>query len=333
MLSSVCNKPDFFSCFDCDFNSVAKSLWECFPKEMMIVRVTERNHYIIEEIKNLQPAEFSNHLVSVGKPFRNLLPSPLAEELIVNCTRCVKEVVPVNFEVAGGCFNTGDNQRSFRLLLFPIMHQPGVVSHLLCIVLNSDMTSMTQVAAYSEQEVERRVIERTAELVATNLHLTYLATHDGLTQTYNRLHLLDLANTEFKRAVRYGLSLCVMMLDIDHFKTINDEQGHAAGDHMLKTLAHAMRSTVRDWDLVGRYGGDEFIIILPETDIQGAQVIAERLSNTLQSARLSVSIGIATLELNDRCIDDLINRADHLLLNAKRNGRNRIECTSYALTA
>lgn len=89
MLSSVCNKPDFFSCFDCDFNSVAKLLWECFPKEMMIVRVTERNHYIIEEIKHLQPAEFSNHLISVGKPFRNLLPSPLAEELIVNCTRCV----------------------------------------------------------------------------------------------------------------------------------------------------------------------------------------------------------------------------------------------------
>ncbi|CEP36828.1 MULTISPECIES: GGDEF domain-containing protein [unclassified Halomonas] len=333
MLTSVCNKPDFFSCLNSDLNLVAKSLWECFPKEMIIVRVTERNHYIIEEIKHLQSAEFSNHLISVGKPFRNLLPSPLAEELIVNCTRCVKGEVPVHFEVADGCFNKGGDQHSFKLLLFPVMHQPGVVSHLLCIVLSSNMTNITQVAKYSEQEVERRVIERTAELVATNLHLTYLATHDGLTETYNRRHLLDLANTEFKRAARYGLSLCVMMLDIDHFKTINDEQGHAAGDHMLKTLAHAMRSTVRDWDLLGRYGGDEFIIILPETDIQGAQVIAERLSNTLQSARLSVSIGIATLELNDRCIDNLINRADHLLLNAKRNGRNRIECTSFALTA
>lgn len=333
MLSSVCNKPNFFSYLDCDTNSVAKSLWECFPKEMMIVRVVEHNHYIIEAIKNLQPSEFRNNLISVGKPFKNLLPSPLAEELILNCTRCVKGGVPVNFEVTGDCFDIGCDQRSFKLLLFPIMHQPGVVSHLLCIVLSSDMTNITQVAKYSEQEVECRVIERTAELAAANLHLTYLATHDGLTETYNRRHLLELANTEFKRAARYGLSLCVMMLDIDHFKTINDEQGHAAGDYMLKTLAQTMRSTVRDWDLVGRYGGDEFIIILPETDIQGAQVIAERLSNTLQVVRLSVSIGIVTLEHNDRCIDDLINRADHLLLNAKRNGRNRIECNSFALTA
>ncbi len=333
MLSSVCNKSNFFSCLDCDKNLVAKRLWEYFPDDMMIVRITEKNHNIVEAIKPLRSTKLNNNSISVGKPLKNLLTSPLGEELIIICARCVEDEAPVNFEVTSDCFGIGSDQHSFELLILPIMNQPGVVTHLLSIALSPGVNNVTQIAKYSEQDLERLVEERTAELVATNLHLTYLATHDGLTETYNRRYLLDLANTEFKRAARYGLSLCVMMLDIDHFKTINDEQGHAAGDHMLKTLAHAMRSTVRDWDLVGRYGGDEFIIILPETDIQGAQAIAERLSNTLQGARVSVSIGIATLELNDRCIDDLINRADHLLLNAKRNGRNRIECTSFALTA
>ncbi|AQU82266.1 hypothetical protein BV504_06435 [Halomonas sp. 'Soap Lake  len=80
--------------------------------------------------------------------------------------------------------------------------------------------------------------------------------------------------------------------------------------------------------MVGRYGGGEFIIVLPETGIEGAYVIAERLSRTLQSSRLSISIGIASFDRNDQKIDDLIKRADHLLLNAKRNGCSRIECAS-----
>ncbi len=126
-------------------------------------------------------------------------------------------------------------------------------------------------------------------------------------------------------------SVSAAKLDIDHFKSINDEKGHAAGDQALQTVTRAIRATVRNCDLVGRYGGDEFIIVLPETDLHGARVIAERLSSTLQGAELFISIGLATLERNDQTIDDVINRADHLLLSAKRNGRNRIESASLTL--
>ncbi|EWH03757.1 diguanylate cyclase [Halomonas sp. BC04] len=154
-----------------------------------------------------------------------------------------------------------------------------------------------------------------------------MATHDCLTETYNRRQLLELADNEFRRASRYELALCLMMLDIDNFKLINDELGHLAGDHALRTVAQATLAMVRDCDLVGRYGGDEFIIVLPETDILGARAIAERLSKTLQEAgRLSVSIGIASRAHDDQSMDELIHRADTLLLHAKRNGRNRIEC-------
>jgi len=295
---------------------------------VIIAGIVEEDHFVIEKIYPLQKACLGNELISVGKPLSYLFPPPLGGELVIHCAQCVEERLPIQYEVTGGYTDGDGYQRNLQVLLFPIMNQQGIVRYLHCIVLYANTINYTQVAKYPEQEVERRVLERTAELMVTNLQLTYLATHDGLTETYNRRHLIELANAEFKRVTHFGLSLCLMMLDIDHFKSVNDEHGHAAGDDILKTVAHLMRSTVRDWDLVGRYGGDEFIIILPDTDIQSAKVIADRLSNNLKAANLTVSLGIAKLEPNDHSIDDVINRADHLLLNAKRNGRNRIECGS-----
>ncbi|MBT2774340.1 GGDEF domain-containing protein [Halomonas sp. ISL-60] len=335
MHSSLCFSPDCFNYFD-SFGSNVCPVIKCFcefsAEQMIIISTVDKDNYIVEAVNPLQHARRSNDVISIGKNIIHLLPSPLGEEFFINCKHCVMERVPVNYQVPGGHIEAHNHPLCLKVLLLPIMNQQGVVTHLLCIFLSSGEDAYTQIASFTEQELESRVLERTAELVAANSQLTYLATHDALTETYNRRHLLDLANAEFKRISRYGLSLCVMMLDIDHFKSINDEHGHTAGDHMLKTVAQVMRSSVRDWDLVGRYGGDEFIIILPEADIHGAKVIAERLGQTLKNERLSVSIGIATLELNDHSIADLIDRADHLLMNAKRNGRNRIECTSPALT-
>lgn len=330
MHSSVRYAPDYFNYYGSDLSSVIKCFCEFSAEQMMIISTVDKDNYIVEAVNPLQHARRSNDVISIGKNIIHLLPPPLGEEFFINCKHCVMERVPVNYQVLGGHIEPQNHPLCLKVLLLPIMNQQGVVTHLLCIFLSSGEDAYTQIAMFTEQEVERRVLERTAELVATNLQLTYLATHDALTETYNRRHLIDLANAEFKRITRYGLTLCVMMLDIDYFKSINDEHGHAAGDHMLNTVAQVMRSTVRDWDLVGRYGGDEFIIILPEANIQGAKVIAERLGNTLKDKGLSVSIGIATLELNDHSIDDLIGRADHLLMDAKRNGRNRIECTSPA---
>ncbi|SBR51586.1 MULTISPECIES: GGDEF domain-containing protein [unclassified Halomonas] len=329
MISSINYDPGLFSYFDSNAKSVANSLWDHCPAQVIIVGIVEKDDFVIEKIYPLQKACLGNEVISVGKPLSCLLPPPLGGELVMRCAQCVEEGLPIQYEVTGGYIDGDSYQRNLQVLLLPIINQSKVIRHLHCIVLNANTINYAQVAKYSEQEVERCVLERTAELMATNLQLTYLATHDGLTETYNRRHLIDLANAEFKRVTRYGLSLCLMMLDIDHFKSVNDEQGHAAGDDMLKTVAHLMRSTVRDWDLVGRYGGDEFIIILPDTDIQSAKAIANRLSNNLKAANLTVSLGIATLEPSDQSIDDAISRADHLLLNAKRNGRNRIECGSF----
>ncbi|RBI69345.1 hypothetical protein DQ400_01230 [Vreelandella sulfidaeris] len=331
MIMPMRHSPDFLSYFSDDAGSMLQILWDFFPTPMMVVRFEGQDNFVVEALNPSQQAALSSQHVYVGNHLADMFPASFRAELIANCARCMKKKVPVRYEIAGGCINSERYQSDCQVLLMPINNYQGIATHLLCIVHHSSLGGCSEIVNFSEQELERRVMERTNELTSINRQLTYLATHDWLTDAYNRRHLLELATTEFKRASRYGLSLGLLMLDIDHFKSLNDEQGHSAGDQALKTVARAMRETIRDCDLLGRYGGDEFIIVFPETDIQGARAIAERLSSKLKDANLSVSVGLTTLERNDQMIDNLINRADRLLLNAKRNGRNRIESASLTL--
>lgn len=331
MTMPMTDRPDFLSSIDDDAASTMQFLWDFYPVPMMIVRIEAAGNVIVEAVNPAQKALLSNHNIGEGQHLNHLFPAFLCDELTVNCARCVAEGVPIHYETARGNSGAEHQWSGSPALIKPIRSHGGVITHLLCIGhgVSSDNCS---IASHSfEAEIERQVIERTDELTTINRQLSYLATHDWLTETYNRRHLLEMATTEFKRVQRYGLSLGLLMLDIDHFKSINDEEGHEAGDQALQAVASAIQTTVRDCDLIGRYGGDEFIIVLPETDLQGARAIAERLRSTLQGANLSISVGIATLRRNDKTINELINRADHLLLGAKRNGRNRIESASLAL--
>lgn len=328
MVMPIEHNPEFRRYFNDDTDSMLHALWDFFPAQMVVVNVGEPNNFIIEAINTSQQTTLHRKPIGVGDDFVDIFPASLKAEVIENSARCVAEGAPVRFKLSDGYINGVSQLSSYPVILIPIAKHQGITTHLLCVAPSSGFDSGTQPILYSEQEVERRVKERTDELVAINHRLSYLATHDWLTDVYNRRHLLEMATIEFNRVGRYGLSLGLLMLDIDHFKSINDEQGHMAGDQALKTVAHAIRSAVRECDLVGRYGGDEFIILAPETDIQGVRSIAERLRSTLKSANLSISVGITMRERHDHSIDDVINRADHLLLNAKRNGRNRIESVS-----
>ncbi len=164
--------------------------------------------------------------------------------------------------------------------------------------------------------------------------LRSLATTDVLTGLANRRHLLDLAAAELERARRYSRRLALLVLDIDHFKQINDTHGHATGDRVIQAMAQACRDSVRDIDLAGRVGGEEFAIFLPETGAQGAQDLAERLrelvalmkvsANDDTTVRFTVSIGVAVMRTERSTLDDLFTEADGALYQAKREGRNRV---------
>lgn len=162
--------------------------------------------------------------------------------------------------------------------------------------------------------------------------LNRLATTDALTQVWNRRHLLTLGQQEFHRAKRYHRDLSVLMIDIDYFKKINDSYGHTVGDKLLTTLAQTILKSMRSVDHFGRFGGEEFLVFLPETDGQAAVHVAERIreiaanlviSSSETDVSVTVSIGIATYT-KDLTTETLIKRADEALYQAKNQGRNRV---------
>ena len=160
-----------------------------------------------------------------------------------------------------------------------------------------------------------------------------LASTDGLTGLHNRRHFMELAKREFGRARRYQRPLTAIMMDIDHFKQVNDTYGHAVGDQALKIVADRCRKTVRDIDILGRYGGDEFAALLLETDLDGARIVAERLRRCVVEPPIvigsgnpviTVSVGVAILDKTCTALDTLLVRADQALYVAKQAGRNQM---------
>jgi diguanylate cyclase (GGDEF)-like protein len=160
-----------------------------------------------------------------------------------------------------------------------------------------------------------------------------MMTTDGLTQVHNRRYLLETAERELRRTKRTGSPLSVLMIDVDRFKSINDELGHLAGDEVLIELARRLRSTLRGDDLLARWGGEEFCLLLPETGAQEALIIAERIRALVAcqkfqtehaSRAVTISVGVACAETGDDvALGDLLRRADECLYEAKRAGRNR----------
>ena len=184
--------------------------------------------------------------------------------------------------------------------------------------------------------VGARILELETRLSESLEREEALATRDSLTGLPNRRALYDRARAELNRAEREKRSVGVIMLDIDHFKLINDRFGHAAGDEALRRVAEVLQKSKRDYDYTGRWGGDEFLTILPGTSMLQAGLVAERIRASIDMVRLEVG-GADTVELRSSLgvacaspatspigIDDLLNQADGALYRAKADGRNRV---------
>lgn len=204
-----------------------------------------------------------------------------------------------------------------EIYTYPIFDQNRTVSH---------------VVEYSRDITDRKIAdEEKKQLIDT---LNHLSTTDSLTGLLNRRALNDMLAHEIERATRYDTDLALILCDVDKFKKINDTFGHRAGDHALQAVAEALKSSVRRADIVGRYGGDEFMIIMPETSLSGAQSLAEKVRAAIQELdhatpgntriRLSLSLGVAGCCSSPENIDTLVALADAQLYAAKQAGRNRI---------
>jgi diguanylate cyclase (GGDEF)-like protein len=174
------------------------------------------------------------------------------------------------------------------------------------------------------------------DLVMKNRILSEISHKDALTGLYNRFYVMEKIDSEMNRSLRHGYPISVLMLDLDHFKRINDSYGHPVGDEVLKIVGQVLRESCRVYDVAGRYGGEEFCIVLPETQVGNTTQVAERIRNRLATTPLSVgstsivvtaSIGVAGMDSTEGVLSasTLVERADRALYSAKHLGRNRVE--------
>jgi two-component system chemotaxis response regulator CheY len=183
--------------------------------------------------------------------------------------------------------------------------------------------------------VGSRILDLETRLSESLAREEALATRDSLTGLPNRRALFDRARAELNRAQREGKSIGLVMMDIDHFKPINDQFGHAAGDEALRRVAEVLRKSKREYDYAGRWGGDEFLAILPGTSIMQAGMVAERIRSSIEMVRLDAGAGAVELRLSlgVACaspavhpveLDELLQQADGALYRAKAEGRSRV---------
>ena len=189
------------------------------------------------------------------------------------------------------------------------------------------------------KQAKERAEKYASELKKANEKLREMALRDGLTGLYNHRYFQELVDNEMSRARRYKKPFSLIMLDLDHFKKINDKYGHPVGDIVLKEVSKAINNTIRESDIAARYGGEEFAIVLPETDLKGAALAAERLRKAVENLEIeangccvdaTISVGATCyhISVGDKNKSDLISAADSALYNSKNTGRNKISIVS-----
>ncbi len=311
--------------------SVLAEIWQHFPENMFLIRV-EGPDFVVEASNAKMQQLFAQDCT--GRRLHDILPWPVAEQVVAHYRDCLRQDAPLRYE-EHAAFRDGDGvekEGRWLTLLLPVHDTQGAITHLFGI--SQDVTELRlareDLERYSHN-LEAVVEERTQalnqanrELQEANRRLEKLASSDPLTGVGNRRHFQARAESEMERARRHGSSLSLLMFDLDGFKRINDEVGHAAGDAMLKRVTATAQATLRDADLLGRYGGDEFVVLLPDTRLADARRMAERLQARVQEqADISISVGAAGFLADDTHLEHLVQRADTELLAAKRTRAER----------
>lgn len=204
-----------------------------------------------------------------------------------------------------------------------------------CFTPICDESNQVQYVCITIKDVTDNAIS-TIQLREACLELERISSIDGLTQLYNRSHWEQRFVNEIERINRYGGQLSLIMLDMDNFKQINDQYGHLYGDEVLRQVSKRCMDTLRSVDILGRYGGEEFIVFLPETNLDEAAMVAEKLRKTVSDLPIyydaielfiSISVGFTTSSEEKNYTDKMLNEADIALYKAKENGRN--QCINY----
>lgn len=282
-----------------------------------IIETQYETGYIVPIIGEMIDKFVSDHLVYIFIGGKLIWPSTCSDKKIFELIKCLNN--------KSEYILTPDK----KIGLFPLISESKLLG---CIVTKSTDNVL------SEKEIE--YLEQLSSQAATTINRANVyaeilkhATLDALTGFYNRRQLEERIKQEVSSAKRQKRSLCAVMIDIDFFKKVNDTYGHAAGDLVLKTVSRVIKMHLRDYDIAGRYGGEEFVVLLPYTKIKEAEVVAERLRKAVEDTKVDLSKIIpdkgeikVTISLGISQFDgtDLIQNADKALYRAKETGRNRV---------
>jgi len=274
-------------------------------REFKIVRVNEA-YAALRNIRSKESLHGEKCYTALAGA-RTVCPDCIIEKTFATAHPCAKEKPR---ELPDG------SEAWMEIYTYPIFDDNGAVSHVIEYV--RDVTDRKKT-----EEEKKKLIEKLERLSRT----------DSLTGLLNKRALLDRLEYEVERSKRYNSDLALIICDLDHFKEINDTYGHSAGDKVLQIFADILLSSVRKPDIVGRFGGDEFMLIFPQTPAKGAHGFAERLRRNIEEMsfadelpfRLTISIGIAGYEGPADDFQSLMKRADTALYASKRSGRNRVQ--------
>lgn len=225
----------------------------------------------------------------------------------------------------------GEHRRTGSFLSVPLNYKGELIGVMNC--------GRTKVDGFSKNEIKLlQLVANQIALSIANARLyaktRELSVRDELTGLYNRRHFLHVLQLEWKRASRFHHPLSLLMLDVDHFKKYNDTYGHKEGDRVLKQLGHLLVKTLREVDTLARFGGEEFVVVLPDTDRNGALAVGEKLRRIVEAEKftltdqnpipVTMSVGVANYPDDVTVLEDLIDHADMALYDAKDQGRNRV---------
>ncbi|MGE5627227.1 MAG: diguanylate cyclase [Solirubrobacterales bacterium] len=286
-----------------------------------------------KKLSDLMNSKYDSYLVdaegSIIATNKNILSSDKPEnlnallKLSAEDSRKLMEVKNNQFEVIGGYYIYKVNVANAPWGLYSVVPMYSLLSK--CIFYSLPVLGICTILIFLLREVERRIkLERTLHEVAIT---------DQLTGLGNRYHFDEKVFEEMERADRYKRHLTMIIFDLDHFKTINDTYGHPIGDEVLKQTSEIAKGIIRSTDMLFRFGGEEFIILMPETDISGAEVVAEKIRSALESNMHPVGVSVtasfgAAERSHNESFTNWYKRADKALYSAKSQGRNKLVCAT-----
>jgi diguanylate cyclase (GGDEF)-like protein len=283
----------------------------------------------IRKIRYSSNPHILTHRLSIGNMQANLLNVPILKTLIQSKRPFL--VPDLQADDRWQVVAIPDMQRIRSMLCAPIEIEENVAGIINLVSGTPDFFTeihSERIVAFANQAA---VAIKNAQLYE---HAQRLSVTDPLTGLFNMRYFRDFAGLEFERVKRYARTLSVAMVDVDHFKSINDRFGHAVGDRALHEIAMRIKTSIRSVDVVARYGGEEFVFIMPETPLDEAMMVAERVRQNVAETHVesndavfsvTLSIGVAELKKEMKDLDELIRLADKSLYAAKAKGRNRVE--------